>query len=156
MSRTILEESYAADQGNVEIFQLFIDRLAEFYGFLTITDRQELKDLKGVDAAEIVHFSNGSQFRVALKRIDDQEVVCRAVHEFNYDYMERLTDDDISFLRDLAKQRLLKLTHIPGVNQPLDPYEQIEEEKLSYLVPKLMIITGQAKEENFGTDDERE
>ncbi|WP_321386448.1 hypothetical protein [uncultured Enterococcus sp.] len=38
----------------------------------------------------------------------------------------------------------------------MELHEQVEEEQLSYLVPKLMIITGQAKEENFGTDDEEE
>lgn len=150
MSRIVLAGSYAATSTNEEILEKFIDRLAGAYGGLETIDRQKLQDLEDVDAAEIVHFSNGSQFRVALNRVD-QDVVCGAAHEFNYDYMKKLTDEDISLLCSLAVQRSLKLTPIPGVTRPLEPHEQMEEEQLSYLVPKLMIITGQAKEENFAT-----
>lgn len=150
MSIIILEESYAATNSNKEILEKFIDRLSEAYGGLKITNRQKLQDLEDVDAAEIVHFSNGSQFRVALKRIGNKEVICGAAHEFNYDYLEKLTKEDLSLLCSLAVQRSLKLTLL---TRPLEPHEQMEEEQLSYLVPKLMIITGQAKEENFGTSD---
>jgi len=155
LSRIVLEESYSANQSNDEFLQVFIKRLSEFYGGLEPVKREKLVNKKEVDVSEIVHFNNGSQFRIALKRVGKQEVVCAACHEFNYEYLEKMTDEDFSFLCNLAVQRSLELMRIPGAD-PLDPYEQIEEETLAYLIPKLMIITGQAKEENFGTDKEVE
>lgn len=156
MSRILLEESYTATSTNEEILEKFITRLSGAYGGLETINRQKLEDLKEVDAAEIVHFSNGSQFRVALKRIGNKEVVCGAAREFNYDYLKKLTEDDFDLLCSLVVQRSQKLTHIPGVTRPLELHEQAEAEQLSYLVPKLMIITGRAKKENFGTDDKEE
>ncbi|WP_321386446.1 hypothetical protein [uncultured Enterococcus sp.] len=96
MSRIVLEESYATTNSNEEILDKFIARLSGAYGGLKTIDRQKLEDLEEVDAAEIVHFSNGSQFRIALVR-DDQEVICGAAHEFNYAYMEKLTEEIFLF-----------------------------------------------------------
>lgn len=45
-------------------------------------------------------------------------------------------------------ENLVRLTEIPGV-KTLDQQEERENEILSFLVPKLMIITSQATENNF-------
>lgn len=59
-----------------------------------------------------------------------------------------MTEADYEYLCHLAMENLVRLTEIPGV-KTLDQQERRENEILSFLVPKLRIITGQATENNF-------
>lgn len=59
-----------------------------------------------------------------------------------------MTESDYEYLCHLAMENLVRLKEIPGV-KTLNQQEERENEILSFLVPKLMIITGQATENNF-------
>ncbi|EMF0617631.1 hypothetical protein G9L34_002545, partial [Enterococcus hirae] len=71
-----------------------------------------------------------------------------ATHHHNKAYLEKLTEADYEYLCHLSMENLVRLKEIPGV-KTLDQQEARENEILSFLVPKLMIITGQATENNF-------
>lgn len=126
----------------------FILRLSRFFGDIELVKSITIyKDNQKY--SKIVYFSNGSQFKIDLERDPDiYEIKCLAIYHHNKAYLEKLTEAEYEYLYHLAMEKLVRVTEIPGV-KTLDQQEARENEILSFLVPKLMIITGQATENNF-------
>lgn len=172
MGRVVLTEYYPRQQTLSAAGKQFADRLNEFFGGWIIDDH-EVRYSSEQKQEEYVALSNGRQMDIVLTRATETfEITAVASYVFNEAYVSHITDQDreylselvanrgrdISHLRDfelsdylchLATVRYVQLFSIPGVSEPLTEAEAKEEEHLSFLVPKLMIITGQAKEKNF-------
>ncbi|HAZ9505991.1 TPA: hypothetical protein J8R59_000835 [Enterococcus faecium] len=143
-----LIENYPRQMSNQEAMKEFILRLSNFFGDIELVKRiTNCKDNQ--KCSEIVYFSNGSQFKIDLERDPGTyEIKCLANYHHNKAYLDKLTESDYEYLCHLAMENLVRLTEIPGV-KTLNQQEARENEILSFLVPKLMIITGQATENNF-------
>lgn len=172
MTRLVLSEDYPRQQTFTSIGKQFADRLNEFFGGWSI-DKREIVSTTDWEQKEYLELSNGRQLNIILVRSEKTfEVTATASYAFNDDYLEKFTLKDMDYLSGLvaedgkdlkgmekeetfnylctlAIQRSLSLVEIPATPFKLSDEEKIEEEKLSYLVPKLMIVTGQAMEKNF-------
>ncbi|MFP7291704.1 MBL fold metallo-hydrolase [Enterococcus hirae] len=143
-----LIENYPRQMTDQEAMKEFILRLSNFFGDIEIVKSITICS-DDQRCSEIVYFSNGSQFKIDLKRDPGTyEIKCLATYHHNKAYLEKLTAADYEYLCHLAMENLVRLKEIPGV-KTLDQQEARENEILSFLVPKLMIITGQATENNF-------
>lgn len=150
MSKLVLTEEYPRQQNLGTALSTFIDRISQFYGGnIKVIDRKPISHSEYF-YVEILLFSNGIQLKTTLNRDPETfEITATAHREPNYNYLSKFTDEDFDLLCILAIQRSLKLTTIPGGNNELASHEIEEEKQLSYLIPKLMIVTGQATEANF-------
>lgn len=148
----LLTESYPRDQVNEEAMTQFIERMREFFGGTQTLSEVRNKDvIQKSEFSMIVtaHFHPGYPVRLVLKRDQETfEITCTAYRVFNREALLQLSEAELDLLCTLAVQKSLGLIRIPG-QKPLNKEEQLLDEQLSYLIPKLMIITGQATEDNF-------
>lgn len=149
--KVLLTEHYPWEQVNVESINQFLERLAEYFGG---THSSTIKNMEVLESDELfwkvnAQFAPGYPVQVRLERnIEAEEVTCTAYQQFHPEYSKKLTEADYELLCTLAVQKSLSSMRIPG-QAPLTEEEQLLDEQLSYLIPKLMIITGKATEDNF-------
>ncbi|EPI11781.1 hypothetical protein [Enterococcus faecalis] len=149
--KVLLTEHYPWEQVNVKSVNQFLDRLAEYFGD---TRPSTIKIKEVVESDELLwkvnaQFAPGYPVQVRLERnIEAEEVTCTAYQQFHPEYSKKLTEADYELLCTLVVQKSLSSMRIPG-QAPLTEEEQLLDEQLSYLIPKLMIITGKATEDNF-------
>lgn len=173
MGKVVLTEHYPRQQTFTAAGKQFADRLNEFFGGGWVIDKREILATTEFKQEEYVELSNGRQMNVTLSRSEVTfEVTATASYVYNDNYLEKFTLEDLDYMSELvasagkdiqgmgryetfdylyglAGQRSLSLMEIPGTESTLSNEEKVEEEKLSYLVPKLMITIGKAKEKNF-------
>lgn len=172
MGRVVLTEYYPRQQTLTAAGKQFADRLNEFFGGWII-DEHEVRYSSKQKQEEYVALSNGRQMDIVLTRSKESfEITATASYVFNEEYVSKITDQDKEYLSELvantggdisdlrgydlsdylchlATTRYVQLFSVPGISEPLTEAEVKEEDHLSFLIPKLMIITGQAKEKNF-------
>lgn len=147
----LLTEHYPWEQVNAKSVNQFLNRLAEYFGG---TRPSKVKVKEVVEADELLwkvnaQFTPGYPVQIRLERnVEAAKVICTAYQQFHPVYSKKLTEVDYELLCTLAVQKSLSLMRIPG-QAPLTEEEQLLDEQLSYLIPKLMIITGKATEDNF-------
>jgi hypothetical protein len=180
MGRNVLVEHYPRQQTFTAAGKQFANRLNEFFGGDWIIEKYEVVSSSDMKQEEYVELSNGRQMHVELTRSKETfEITAKSFYAFNRDYLKKITEQDTMYLSELiandgqdisrlkgyemadhlyhlAAERFVQLFYVPGVTKPLTEAEAKEEEHLSYLVPKLMIITGQAREKNFSSAEVRE
>lgn len=173
MTKLVLTEYYPRQQTLTSVGKQFANRLNEFFGGGWLIDKHEVLSSSDWQQEEYVELSNGRQMNIELTRSEESfEIKASASYIFNSDYLTKITEQDIDYLSDLvanngkdiavmkdwetynylyhlATNRFVQLFFVPGVSEPLTEAAKQEENHLSFLVPKLMIITGQAKEKNF-------
>jgi len=125
------------------------ERIFTFFGGeVEILERTETEN-SDLMRKEDLTLSNGYQLTLIVEaKPEEKELKISVYRRFNPKYLEQLTEEDIDLLCTLAVQRSLKFFSIEGM-PPLTKEEHREEEQLSYLIPKLMIATGQATATNY-------
>ncbi|MDA9470779.1 hypothetical protein [Enterococcus sp. 5H] len=173
MGNVVLTEYYPRQQTLTAAGKQFANRLNDFFGGGWQIERHEVLSSSDWNQKECMELSNGRQLLVELTRSEETfELTASAVYAYNPDYLQTITDQDREYLSELiantdgdirnlkgyemadylyqlASERLVQLSVIPGVSEPLTEAESKEESLLSFLVPKLMIVTGRARENNF-------
>lgn len=173
MGRVVLKEYYPRQQTLTAAGKQFANRLNDFFGGGWQVERHEILSSSDWNQKEYVELSNGRQLLVELTRSEETfELTASAIYAYNSDYLKTITDQEQLYMSELitqvdgdirhlkgyemadylyqvASERLVQLSVIPGVSEPLTEAELKEENLLSFLVPKLMIVTGRAREKNF-------
>lgn len=146
MAKLLLKDVYPF-QSKITINDTY-NRVTNLFG-----DHVTIIDCKVVEEKDLLHveylsLSNGQQLKLIVESDPEQEQLNISVYrQPNRDYFIEVTDEELDLLCSLAIQQ--SLTHFSLDGTPLLKEEQQEEEQLSYLIPKLMILTGQATETNF-------
>lgn len=172
----ILSEEYPRQQTFTSVGIQFVNRLNDYFGGNWRIVAHEVRSSSDQEQEEYVELSNGRQIKVILSRDPESfEITAQASYVFNEGYLKHITCQDKDYLvkllakegqelpeledwktcralYQLATERFVQLMSIPGVTEPLTVEQKEEEKHLSFLIPKLMIATGQATEANFQSE----
>ena len=148
----LLTESYPRDQVNEEALKQFIERMREFFGgtqtLSSVTNKEVIQENE-FSMIITAHFHPGYPVQLVLERNQETfEMTCTAYRVFHRKELLQLSEAELDLLCTLAVQKSLSLMRIPG-QESLNKEEQLLDEQLSYLIPKLMILTGKATEDQF-------